>query len=150
MSTPESHDAQLLQYRLGERLGNSTWKAEDTRTGKQVVVKILPRGQAKLGGFNLATFLQKREGMPSAFQQRGGDERAVAYMAPEQITNQPTTVHTDIFSLGLVLYEMATGRPAYQATSAAEIARKIVSEQPPNPKSINSNIDNAMLNVLGK
>src|SRR5919206_2347376 len=44
MSNPESHDTLLLQYRLGERLGNSTWKAEDTRTGKQVAVKILSRG----------------------------------------------------------------------------------------------------------
>jgi hypothetical protein len=249
MSSPDSPEL-LLQYRLGDRLGNSVWKAEDTRGGKQVAVKILsrqlprdpakrdallrdvrlgaalyhssivnivevaaagdtlilvmelvdgrpvsslvrgtpvdretffrvayqigdalrllhaknvihgsvggdavlllPGGQAKLCGFNLATFLQKREGMPSAFQQRGSDERAVAYMAPEQITNQPTTVQTDIFSLGLVLYEMATGRPAYQGPSAAEIARKIVGEQPPNPKALNSNVDNAMLTVLGK
>src|ERR1051326_5100990 len=249
MSSPDSPEL-LLQYRLGDRLGNSVWKAEDTRGGKQVAVKILsrqlprdpakrdallrdvrlgaalyhssivnivevaaagdtlilvmelvdgrpvsslvrgtpvdretffrvayqigdalrllhaknvihgsvggdavlllPGGQAKLCGFNLATFLQKREGMPSAFQQRGSDERAVAYMAPEQIPNQPTTVQTDIFSLGLVLYEMAPGGPAYQGPSAAEIARKIVGEQPPNPKALNSNVDNAMLTVLGK
>ncbi|HKS21334.1 MAG TPA: protein kinase [Thermoanaerobaculia bacterium] len=246
----ESLETLLLQYRLGARLGNSVWKAEDTRTGKTVVVKILARqlprdaakrealvrdvrlgaalyhtsivnivevavagdmlllvtdfvegqpisaavrgvpadratffrvayqigdalkllhakgvihsnvggdavllmanGQAKLAGFNLSTFLQKREGLPSAFQQRGGDARAVSYMAPEQITNQPTTAQTDIFSLGLVLFEMATGRPAYQGTTAAEIAHKIVGEQPPNPKSLNGNIDNAMLTLMGR
>ena len=250
MSVNESPGTLLLQYRLGDRLGNSVWKAEDTRSGKQVVVKILARqlprdgakrealvrdvrlgaalyhtsivnivevavagdmlllvtefvdgrpisaavrgtpvdrttffrvayqigdalkllhakgvihgsvcsdavllmanGQAKLGGFNLGTFLQRRDGMPSAFQQRGGDEHAVAYMTPEQITNQPTTMQTDIFSLGLVLFEMATGRAAYQGTTAAEIARKIVGEQPPNPKSLNGNIDNAMLTLMGK
>src|SRR6266542_2607957 len=66
-------------------------------------ILVTPAGQAKLGGFSISTFLQKREGMPSAFQQRG-DEDAVAYMAPEQITNQPVTYQTDIFSLGLVLY----------------------------------------------
>ncbi len=250
MSTNESPDTLLLQYRLGERLGNSVWKAEDTRNGRQVVVKILARqlprdaakrdallrevrvgaalyhsslvnivevvpagdalilvmdfvdgqpiaaavhgkpvdretffrvayqigdalkllhakgvihgnvggdavllmanGQAKLGGFNLATFVQRKESASSAFQQRGGDERAVAYMAPEQITNQPTTMQTDIFSLGLVLFEMATGRAAYQGLTAAEIARKIVGEQPPNPQSLNAKIDNTMLALMGK
>src|SRR5436190_20360115 len=43
MSTQESPETLLLQYRLGDRLGNSVWKAEDTRNGKQVAVKILAR-----------------------------------------------------------------------------------------------------------
>src|ERR1043166_5847725 len=50
----ESPQTLLLQYRLGDRLGNSVWKAEDTRSGKTVVVKILarqlPRDAAKREG----------------------------------------------------------------------------------------------------
>jgi tetratricopeptide (TPR) repeat protein len=71
-------------------------------------------------------------------------------MAPEQISNQGVTLQTDIFSFGLVLYEAATGKLAYQGANAAEIARKVVAEQPPSPKSINPNIDNAMLGVVGR
>lgn len=111
-------------------------------------ILILPSGQAKLCGLNLTNLMQ-RQG-PSAFQQKGGDAKAVAYMAPEQVSNQPVTVQTDIFSLGLVLYEAATGKLAYQGANAAEIARKVVEEQPPSPKSINPNIDNAVLSVMGK
>ncbi|MEO6259606.1 MAG: protein kinase, partial [Thermoanaerobaculia bacterium] len=73
-----------------------------------------------------------------------------AYMAPEQISGQALTPLTDIFSTGIVLYEMATGRAPYLAETAAEVARKIMEENPPSPKSIHPGIDNAVLSVMGK
>ena len=112
-------------------------------------VMIAANGHARLGGLNLTNLLP-RQGQPSAFQQRGNDMRAVAYMAPEQISNSGVTMQTDIFSLGLVLYEAATGKLAYQGANAAEVARKVVEEQPPSPKAINPNIDNAVLGVMGR
>src|SRR5213075_741655 len=116
-------------------------------TGDSVMVAA--NGHAKLGGLNMSNLLP-RPGQPSAYQQRGNDARAVAYMAPEQISGQPVTLQTDIFSLGLVLYEAATGKLAYQGANAAEIARKVVNEQPPSPKAVNPNIDNAVLGVMGR
>ncbi|HEY6843041.1 MAG TPA: serine/threonine-protein kinase, partial [Thermoanaerobaculia bacterium] len=112
-------------------------------------VLVAANGHARLAGLNLTNLLA-RQGQPSSFQQKSSDARAVAYMAPEQISNQGVTAQTDIFSLGLVLYEAATGRLAYQGGNAAEIARKVVGEQPPSPKAINPNIDNAMLGVIGR
>src|SRR5438132_188675 len=116
-------------------------------TGDSII--LTANGGAKLCGLNLSNLLP-RQGQPSAFQQKGNDARSVSYMAPEQITTQPLTPQTDIFSLGLVLYEAATGRLAYQRRNAAEIARKVVEEQPPSPKSINPNIDNAVFGVMGR
>jgi hypothetical protein len=112
-------------------------------------VLVGPNGQVKLAGLNATTFLPRREGHGSSFSQKGSDPNAVSYMAPEQITNQPLTTQTDVFSLGMVMYEVATGRRPYLAASAPEIARKIVDEQPASPKAVNPKIENVMLNVIG-
>jgi hypothetical protein len=113
-------------------------------------VLVAANGQVKLAGLNALTFLPRREGQGSAFSQKGNDPNAVSYMAPEQITNQQVTAQTDVFSMGVVMYEVATGRRPFLAASAAEIANKIVNEQPPSPKAVNPAIDAAVLNVTGK
>jgi hypothetical protein len=113
-------------------------------------VLVAPNGQVKLAGLNALTFLPRREGQGSAFSQKGNDPNAVSYMAPEQITNQQVTAQTDVFSIGVIMYEVATGRRPFLAASAAEIAHKIVNEQPPSPKAVNPAIDHAVLNVMSK
>ena len=52
------------------------------------------------------------------------------YMAPEQLEGLPTDTRTDIFALGTVLYEMTTGRRAFNAKSQASLITKIMSEHP--------------------
>src|SRR5438270_371886 len=113
-------------------------------------VLVAANGQLKLAGLNALTFLPRREGQGSAFAQKGSDPDAVSYMAPEQITNQMVTPQTDVFSIGVIMYEIATGRRPFLAASAGEIANKIVNEQPPSPKAVNPTIDGAVLNVMGK
>ena len=113
-------------------------------------VLVAANGQVKLAGLNATTFLPRRENQASSFTQKGNDPNAVSYMAPEQILNQPATTQTEVFSLGVIMYEVATGRRPYLASSAAEIARKIVDEQPPSPRAVNPAIDLAVLNVMGK
>jgi len=113
-------------------------------------VLVAETGQVKLAGLNATTFLPRREGHGTAFAQKGSDPDAVSYMAPEQITNQPVTTQTDVFSLGILMYEVATGRRPYLAPSATEIARKIVDAQPSSPKAANPNVDNLVLRVMGK
>src|SRR5438270_750492 len=113
-------------------------------------VLVAANGQVKLAGLNALTFLPRREGQGSAFSQKGNDPNAVSYMAPEQITNQMVSTQTDVFSMGVIMYEVATGRRPFLAASAGEIAHKIVNEQPTSPKAITPKVDGMVLNVMGK
>src|SRR5437660_8262085 len=111
---------------------------------------ITTTGQVKVAGLNLGNLLTRKEGPVGTYQQKGSDVRCVPYMAPEQIQNLALTQQSDIWSLGVVLYEVGTGRLPYTAEAAPEIARKIVEENPASPKATNSNIDNAVLSIMGR
>lgn len=118
-------------------------------TGDSVMVQ--PNGQVRLGGLNLLNLMPRKEGASSpAYQQRGSDPRSVAYMAPEQISGQPVDFRTDVFSIGVVMYEIATGALPWSATTAVEIARAIVDGQPQSPRALNPSIELSVMEAVGK
>src|SRR5258708_6526076 len=113
-------------------------------------ILITLAGQVKIAGLNLSNLLPKKDGPAATYQQKGTEIRCVSYMAPEQIANQPLTPQTDIWSLGVVFYEVATGRLPYTGQAAAEIARKIVEESPASPKATSPDLDGSVLSVMGR
>jgi tetratricopeptide (TPR) repeat protein len=114
-------------------------------------VMVTPAGQVKLGGLNLLNLLPRKEGSSSAaYQQKGSDVKSVAYMAPEQISNQPVDARADVFSLGVLLYEMGTGALPWTATTASDLSRAIVEGQPQSPRARNPQIENDLMGVIGR
>jgi serine/threonine-protein kinase len=77
---------------------------------------------------------------------RGDDVRSgtPAYMSPEQLTGREVSARSDVYSLGLVLYELFTGKKAFEGKTFAEMLRKHRDERPPDPSSVVPSLDPAV------
>ena len=93
---------------------------------------MLTAGGAKLMDFGVAKLRPSgATGVRStSLTQQGTIVGTVRYMAPEQVEGSETDQRSDIFSLGAVIYEMVTGRPAFDGGSAASIMAAILEREP--------------------
>src|SRR5262245_5446328 len=71
-------------------------------------------------------------------------------MAPEQAAGEPTDARADLFSLGSVLYEMCTGRPAFRAPSSMAVLKRVCEETPRPIREINPDVPAALCGLIGR
>ena len=102
------------------------------------------RGLVKVLDFGLAKFIEDRGSDAEVTQQQvtvaGMVLGTVSYMAPEQALGHPVDHRSDIFSLGVVLFELATGRMPFTGGSPTEIIDHILHEVPPPPSRYDAQI----------
>ena len=80
----------------------------------------------------------------------GGIVGTVSYMSPEQLRGEPLDARSDLFSFGLVLYEMAAGRRAFLGATSATISAAILHEPPRSPREIRPDMPVALEHLLLK
>jgi serine/threonine protein kinase len=106
----------------------------------------------KLIDFGIAKFPQPPGAPP--FTQHSTLSGTVAYASPEQCASHPVDHRSDIYSLGVVLYEMATGQRPFTGRTPTEVALKQIQSEPKPPRSINPAIsvavEKAILRALAK
>ena len=94
--------------------------------------KVLDFGLAKwYGGASDAAISGVQATAHPTLTQVGSVVGTIQYMAPEQIEGKPVDARSDLFALGTILYEMTTGRKAFEGTSASSILAAILTTTPP-------------------
>jgi serine/threonine protein kinase/tetratricopeptide (TPR) repeat protein len=100
-------------------------------------------GNAKIMDFGIARSVREK-GITGPSVLIGTPE----YMSPEQAEAKEVDQQSDIYSLGIILYEMATGRVPFEGETALSIAMKHTGEIPKNPKQFNPNIPDSLSGVI--
>jgi serine/threonine-protein kinase len=110
---------------------------------KPANVMLDGRGRVRLTDFGLAALVEEIAGT----EVRAGTP---AYMAPEQLRGERVDAKSDLFALGLVLYEIFTGKRAYSADTPAEISRLHRESTPRSPSTILPELDPAIERVIDR
>ncbi len=112
-------------------------------------IRLTPDGTIKILDFGLAKTIN-----PDTVDEQGNIEGTLYYLSPEQVSGDPISTSSDLFSLGTILYEMFTGSRPFEGSYPAAIIYSILHEDPVPPREIDPKlpdwIEQIIMRLLAK
>ena len=143
---PTPTQAALLIRRVSDALGYAHSKGVVHRDIKPANIFMVGRTQPRVLDFGIARVAHHHDG-PTDGDIIGGSPY---YMAPEQVRQAPVDKRCDVFSLGVVLYELLTDVRPFRGSSLAEITGAVLEHKPPLAHEVDPNVPKALSEIAAR